>query len=209
MQRFRILYSKGEELRYTGNLDMHKVWERTFRRADFKLAYSQGFHPQPKIHQACPLPLGFSSNYELLDFWLETEEELGCIKEKLNQKIQPGISILEISIVPLESKPLQTLVRPSAYSVLVESDESSSAIADRVHSLQQQEQCIRTRRGKEYDLLPLIEKISVSTSLPVIIDMTLAARAGATGRPEEVLDALGIDLSDTDVVRTGLIFEDQ
>lgn len=209
MQRIRVLYSKGEELRYTGNLDMHKVWERTFRRAGFQLAYSQGFHPQPKIHQACPLPLGFISNYELLDFWLESDDDLGFIQERLNQSIQPGITILELNNVSLESKPLQTLVRSSVYSVLIENEEPSSAIADRVLALQQQEQCIRTRRGKEYDLLPLIESMSVSTTLPVQIDMALSARAGATGRPEEVLDALGIDLADTDVIRTGLLFDDQ
>ncbi|MBA4384294.1 MAG: hypothetical protein C0410_06130, partial [Anaerolinea sp.] len=54
MQRIRIHYFKGEDLQYIGNLDLHKVWERTFRRAQIKLAYSQGFHPQPRMHQACP-----------------------------------------------------------------------------------------------------------------------------------------------------------
>ena len=60
MQRIRLTYSKGGELKYTGNLDMMKVWERTFRRARLRIAYSQGFNPQPKIHQALPLPLGFT-----------------------------------------------------------------------------------------------------------------------------------------------------
>ncbi len=32
MQRIRIVYAKGRELMFTGNLDMQKVWERTFRR---------------------------------------------------------------------------------------------------------------------------------------------------------------------------------
>ena len=31
---------------------MIKVWERSFRRANLSLAYSQGFHPQPKIVEA-------------------------------------------------------------------------------------------------------------------------------------------------------------
>ena len=209
MQRIRVIYSKGEELRYTGNLDMHKVWERTFRRADLPLAYSQGFHPQPKIHQACPLPLGFISAHEVLDFWLNSEDDLDAIKEKLNQTIQPGITLLSLSSMPLDAKPLQTLVRSSVYSIRIENNEDAATIANRLNALKQLERCIRTRRGKEYNLLLLIEAISITKSQPVEIEMTLAARAGATGRPEEVLDALGIAPSEADVTRIGLLFADE
>jgi radical SAM-linked protein len=44
-------------MRYTGHLDLHRAWERTFRRARLPLAYSQGFHPQPRLNLACALPL--------------------------------------------------------------------------------------------------------------------------------------------------------
>lgn len=39
--------------------------------------------------------------------------------------------------------------------------------------------------------------------------MTLAARDGATGRPEEVMSALGIEPETTRVERTRLIFKDE
>ena len=45
--RIRITFSKTAAMRYTGHLDLHRAWERTFRRAGLPLAYSQGFHPQP------------------------------------------------------------------------------------------------------------------------------------------------------------------
>ena len=67
MLRVRITYTKSGGLRYTGNLDMHKIWERTMRRARLPLAYSQGFHPQPRINQASPLPLGMVSQVEMVD----------------------------------------------------------------------------------------------------------------------------------------------
>jgi len=89
MQRIRLTYSKGGELKYTGNLDMMKVWERTFRRARLRIAYSQGFHPQPKIHQALPLPLGFTSENDLLDIWLTSEENIETILTRLNIALQP------------------------------------------------------------------------------------------------------------------------
>ena len=63
--RIRITFSKQGALRYTGHLDLHNLWERAARRAAIPLAYSQGFHPQPKIQLAAALPLGFSSRAEV------------------------------------------------------------------------------------------------------------------------------------------------
>ena len=65
--RYRIQYKKTFELRYTAVLDIHKIWERYLRRAKLHLTYSQGFHPQPKLAQAAPLPLGFLSTDEFID----------------------------------------------------------------------------------------------------------------------------------------------
>ena len=50
--RVRITFAKQGALRYIGNLDLHKIWERSIRRAKLPLAYSQGYHPQPKINLA-------------------------------------------------------------------------------------------------------------------------------------------------------------
>jgi hypothetical protein len=63
----------------------------------------------------------------------------------------------------------------------------------------------RERRGKSYDLRPLIESLEVSPE--GTIHMRLSAREGATGRPEEVLDILGIAFEGTRIERTRLIFQ--
>ncbi len=62
----------------------------------------------------------------------------------------------------------------------------------------------RERRGKSYDLRPLIEKLELASENKIL--MQLAAREGATGRPEEVLDVLGIMIEHARVERTNLIF---
>ena len=62
----------------------------------------------------------------------------------------------------------------------------------------------RERRGKSYDLRPLIEKLESVSDNKIL--MQLAAREGATGRPEEVLDVLGIMIEHARVERTNLIF---
>ena len=81
--RIQITFSKQGSLRYTGHLDLHKLWERAARRAELPLAYSQGFHPQPKMNIAAALPLGFSSRCEVLDMRLEKAIPLDGLVEKL------------------------------------------------------------------------------------------------------------------------------
>jgi radical SAM-linked protein len=204
MQRIRLVYSKGEDLKFTGNLDMMKVWERTFRRAGLMIAYSQGFHPQPKIHQALPLPLGMTSENDLLDFWLTTNEDLSTIRKKLLKVLQPGISVQEYRVVPLDEKPLQTLVKSATYSALIDAPAVPFDLKQRIEQLLQQKECLRERRGKKYDLRPLIESLDQCSEDTISIFMRLTSLPGATGRPEEVLDALNIELQDVVIKRTHL-----
>ncbi|MCX6037075.1 MAG: TIGR03936 family radical SAM-associated protein [Chloroflexi bacterium] len=68
----------------------------------------------------------------------------------------------------------------------------------------------RERRGKTYDLRSLIESLELlpaDGSESLRLHMRLAAREGATGRPEEVLDALGFQFETTRIERTRLILK--
>ncbi len=205
MQRIRILYSKGEELLYTGNLDVHKIWERIFRRAELSLAYSQGFHPQPRIHQACPLPLGFIGENEILDVWLDSDETLDQIRKKLENAQQPGLTIKSLESIPLSVPALQTLVKAADYLVVIEDHKYSNDLETSIQCFFQKDECIRQRRGKQYDLLPLVEKLTIIPGDPAYLKMRLTTLPGATGRPEEVLDELGIPPYSVPITRTNLI----
>jgi hypothetical protein len=63
----------------------------------------------------------------------------------------------------------------------------------------------RERRGKAYDLRPLIEQLAILSENKIF--MRLTARQAATGRPEEVLDVLGIALENSQIERINLIFQ--
>ena len=207
--RIRITFSKLGALRYTGHLDLHRLWERAARRAELPLAYSQGFHPQPKLNIAAALPLGFSSRCEMLDMRLEHDIELDGLKERLQETLPAGIQLASIEQVDERAPALQTQVATAEYEVTL-SDPSTSLgvdVADlkrRIDSIMGSESIIRERRGKTYDLRPLIESLELSPEGK--ISMRLRAREGATGRPEEVLDVLGIAFEGTRIERTRLIF---
>jgi radical SAM-linked protein len=204
MPRIRITFTKQGALRYTGHLDLHKLWERATRRAELPLSYSQGFHPQPKISIASALPLGFSSRAEVLDMRLNEELAYEDIAARLKESLPGGIQVLAVESVDERAPALQTQVMSAEYQVGLTETDAISDLKRRVDELLSAESLPRERRGKPYDLRPLIEELSVSESG---LFMRLTAREGATGRPEEVLDALDIPADTTRVERIRLIFQ--
>src|SRR3970282_1605236 len=115
--RIRITFAKQGPLRYTGHLDLHKLWERAVRRAGLPLAYSQGFHPQPKMNIAAALPLGFSSRCEVLDMRLEHDIPLDGLQEILQQTLPTGIRVSAIESVDERAPALQIQVLSAEYEI--------------------------------------------------------------------------------------------
>jgi radical SAM-linked protein len=208
--RARITFTKQGALRYTGHLDLHRLWERAMRRADLPIAYSQGFHPQPKISLAAALPLGFSSRGEVLDVRLNEEIPTEEISQRLKDNLPRDVQIIKVEQVDERAPALQTQVLSAAYNVELTEPVDGSELTRRVEALMKSESILRERRGKSYDLRPLIEMLSVITESngKVWLKMTLAAREGATGRPEEVLAELGIEAETARVERIRLIFQE-
>ncbi len=208
--RARITFTKQGALRYTGHLDLHRLWERAMRRADLPLSYSQGFHPQPKISIAAALPLGFSSRAEVVDVRFNEEISTEEIASRLKDNLPVDIKVTKVEGVDERTPALQTQVRSAKYEVHLTEPVDKSDLTRKVGELMMSESLPRERRGKSYDLRPLIETLNVVTEAngKVSLRMTLSARDGATGRPEEVLNMLDIEPEYTSVERTRLIFEE-
>ena len=196
MQRIRVIYARTEPLRYTGHLDMQVVWERSIRRARLPLMYSQGFHPQPRINQACPFPLGMTSQMEVTDFWLEPEISLDEIRSMLFPALPPGIEPIELKEVDLRSPALQTQVVSAIFLATLLIPFDAERLNHTLKEVIESTSLPRIRREKPYDLRPLILGLSVLQTIEPSqphLSMQLSARDGATGRPEEVISALGFD----------------
>jgi radical SAM-linked protein len=193
-------------MQYVGHLDLHRAWERAFRRATLPLAYSQGFHPQPRLNLACALPVGFTSQCELLDAWLGQDLSMEHIREAISTALPPGLELVHVQEVDPHAPALPTQVTSAVYLITLLDDIPD--LSDRLDRLITSEHLPRVRRGKSYDLRPLIEAVSIQsqdTSLPHLMRVQLAARESATGRPEELLDEMGIQFEDTRVHRERLI----
>jgi radical SAM-linked protein len=194
--RYRIRFAKSAPLRFIGHLDLHRTWERTLRRAGARLAYSEGYNPRPRLNLGLALPLGCTSQGDLLDVILEASWESEDLCQALHKAAPPGLIVEAVWPVPASTPPLQREVSACEYQVDLETTAAAAELQEAVQRLLSSDSLPRERRGKSYDLRPLIERLTLETSeraeRPRLV-MQLAAREGATGRPEEVLLELGLD----------------
>jgi radical SAM-linked protein len=206
--RLRITFSKSGTLRYSGHLDLHRIWERACRRADIPLSYSQGFHPQPRISLAAALPLGFIGQAELVDLWLDQDEDMLTILKSLQAASPPGLVLTAIQSVDPHQAALQTQVRSAEYEVLFLDEIDPGEVETHLAEVLSSDSIPRQRRGKDYDLRPLLETLELKSNEmdeQYHLFMQLSASPAATGRPEEVLDELGFRPENTRITRTRLI----
>jgi radical SAM-linked protein len=209
--RIRVNYTKEDSLRFTGHLDLQRLWERTLRRSGLPIRYSQGFNPRARLNLASALPLGFISKAEVMDFWMNARRPLKVIQSGLASAVPEGIKILSVKSVSLREKSLQSRMLTSQYRIHFFDPQEISLLKKKINDLLSETHLERTRRNKTYDLRPLILRLNVESEKdsdePTLL-MQLKTQPGATGRPDEVMDAMGFPNTTYLAERTEIIYKE-
>lgn len=210
VQRLRLCYAQTGDARYVGHLDTARFWERVFRRADLPLAYTQGYHPQPRIQFASALPVGIDGENELLDVWINETLDPQVWIERLQHTLTPGFRLQSIQEVPLKAPAMQSQLRTARYSVDFGTAIAGDALTARVQHLLAAPELWRPhhkRKDKIYDLRALIDEIQVEeTGNGILLRLLVHSGAQGNARVDEVLDALGVADIRHHTVRHELIF---
>ena len=215
MQRLRLTFSRGEEIKYISHLDLMRLWQRVLRRADIPLVYSQGFSPHPRLSLAAPLAVGVTSGGELIDIFLERRVSPHFFIKVVREQLPRGIDISEVVEVGLGLPSLQSQVRSAEYRVIVETDKKPNEVETAINSLLSSDklpwQHARDKEVRKYDLRTLVEDIWIIECHPpeFTMGMKLRCDGSGTGRPEQVLAALGFIDHPKSIHRTKLILEKQ
>jgi radical SAM-linked protein len=196
-QRLRIRYGKTGPLVYVSTLDLAKVWERILRRARVPIAYSQGYTARPRIQLGLALPLGVSSDSELLDVHLTEPVALEEALAAIRQQSPVGLEPHDIREVPQGSPSIQVLAHSALYRFTFEElppDALESAVARFVASdmvpIRKKRKFRGSARLMDADIRPLVLALTVEAPH----QFTALLRAGDHGnlRPAELLAALGL-----------------
>jgi len=208
----RIIFSRGEAVKYISHLDLMRLWERALRRAAIPASYSQGFNPHPKISLAAPLAIGVTSEAEVMDIWLRRRVSSYFFIKMASEQLPAGIGILKAEQVALTLPSLQSQMRQAEYRVDVETDVGAAEVEAALrcflakkHIPWQHERDTGVRR---YDLRALVHHLWLVgwQESQCTLGMRLRSASAATGRPEQVTTALGFPQRPRSIHRTKLVF---
>ena len=212
MHRLRVRFKRGAEVKFISHLDIIRLWHRALSRAGIELAYSEGFNPHPRISLAAPLALGVTSEAELMDVvitrYISPQYFTACV----SQQLPPGIEIVQVYPIAPTLPSLQSQVRYAEYVVEVEVKEGPKYVTEALASLLAQEhlpwQHQRDTGPKSYDLRALIDELWLNSRQgdQGTIGMRLRCDSSGSGRPEQVIKALGLS-EPSSIHRTRLILK--
>ncbi len=115
--KVRIKFSKTGAMKYIGHLDMMRYFQKAIRRAKIDIAYSGGFSPHQIMSFAAPLGVGLTSMGEYLDIELRNAMDVTDIKERLNQVMAEGVSILAVTALADTAGNAMASVAAAAYEI--------------------------------------------------------------------------------------------
>jgi radical SAM-linked protein len=220
VQRLRVTFSRGDDMKYVTHLDMMRFWERALRRAEIPVFYSEGFSPHPQIALASPLAVGVTSECELLDVFLERRITPRAFAEAIAAQLPPAVRVLDVREAGLTLPSLQAEVRAAEYEVdapAPEGFDAETAVRRMLDADSIPWEHKREDDVKSYDLRPLVLELAVAprsgnrdpVSGAVTLRMLLRndSTAGA-GRPEQVALALGLG-TPTRIHRMRLLLADR
>jgi len=211
MQRLRLKFSRGDELKFLSHLDLMRLWERALRRAGLPLAYSEGFTPHPQIALAAPLLVGVTSDAELMDVLLSRWVSPQSFVFQIEKQLPPGIALLEVWPVGPKISSLQSQVRFVEYRVALETEKGCQEVELALKSFLSTKELPwhhdRDTGARYYDLRALVDDlwlIDCRDSM-CVLGMRLRCDEKGAGRPEQVTKALGFSPHPKSIHRTNLI----
>ena len=118
---YRIKYRKFGPMKFVGHLELVTVFHRAARRAEIPLAFSQGFHPMPRISFGPPIPLGMASEAEYMDMELTSLVGMGDLTKRFNANLPDGLEISEVRTLSMSESSIQASIFKNRFRVKFDS----------------------------------------------------------------------------------------
>ncbi|MCR4651411.1 MAG: TIGR03936 family radical SAM-associated protein [Lachnospiraceae bacterium] len=116
--KVRIKFAKSGVMVYIGHLDLLRYFQKSMRRAQIDIKYSEGFSPHQIMSFAAPLGVGVISNGEYMDVELNSSEGKASFIDSLNEVMVPGVKILNAVLLPDKAKNAMSSVAAASYRIV-------------------------------------------------------------------------------------------
>ena len=179
MSKLRLIFVKEQQASYISHLDVMRTFQRVFPRAGLSIKHSNGFHPHPILSIVLPLPVGQSSECEILDFESVEESAGEGVAEALNTGMPAGLRVLDCCAA---SRPVREMALLRARLEMEYDNGVSEDACERIRALFAQEEVFVEKRTKhkgmtELNIVPLIHSLTLTEEAGMIAaDAIVAAQ---------------------------------
>lgn len=222
----RVKFNKKNYLKYIGHLDLLRLFQRTFKRANIPIKYSKGFNPHPRFSIANPLSLGIEGEEEYMDIELYERIDPNEFKEKMNSLLPKDVQIIDSKYTD-DNRSIASKLSWALYEIrfCIQKDLSFEDLKGIIDNWLANDEIIISRlrkKGKkkvmkEENIRPLIDKIEVMNKIgnEVIIQALIGVGENGNLRPFDFIDALsnikdlGLVIDSVVLTRKSLYIEDE
>lgn len=157
--------TKGESVRFVSHLDILRLLQRAFRRAEIPLGYSQGFNPHPLLSFATALSTGYTSGAEWIDVKLDGDMNTAKFISSVNAALPSGFEFKEAYAVEDRLPSLTALLESAEYRITFSADTDANELKKELTALLAGEIIVekRTKGGlKNVDIRPQVIEANVT-----------------------------------------------
>ena len=197
--RLRIRFSKQGDLRWISHRDLARVWERLLRRANLEMAFSEGFHPKPRISFPSALALGVEALDEIVELEVVGQVALAEIEEDIRREMPEGMELLELTSPEYGLGKAKML--SASYRIPVES-ERQVAVEEAITAVLSQPEIVAQREKKEFRLPTDAEFLAMRIN-GEHFEFTIPHGQQGSLRPSELLEAVGLG----DLLESGIVLQ--
>ena len=205
VQRVRIEYSKKGPIRYIGHLDLMHTFFRALKRANLPVSYTQGFNPRIKCSFSPALPLGFASEAEYIELYLDKKIDISSSIGNLQKELPEGLTVHDMEKLPLFGKSNNVKIKTVTYRINLQQFSEKSTISTRASKediegkirnfLDKEEIFLIDKKGRRVNVRPLI--LSIEMEKDWNIRLLLKVRGGFNFNPRIIIKTLlGVEKKD-------------
>ncbi|HEY9617684.1 MAG TPA: TIGR03936 family radical SAM-associated protein, partial [Microcoleaceae cyanobacterium] len=119
VQRIRVWLGKQGDMALVSHLDLMRLYDRAIRRAALPIAFTGGFHPNPRIIPANALPLGVTSSGEIVDFELTEAIEVATFRDRLAAQLPSNLPIYHAEAVDIQAPAATQSLTQAEYVITI------------------------------------------------------------------------------------------
>ena len=123
-----IRFGKNPRLRFVSHLDLQRFFQRALNRTGLPIAFSQGFNPHPVMSFASALAMGWTSEYEVVEFGLETPVGKAAVEEAVKASLPEDLPVLETRLVEDRHPAPMAQVRMADYRIVLSGADGESVL---------------------------------------------------------------------------------